>query len=268
MSLALMPVCAFNDNYIWVVHDGHCALVVDPGDAKPVARYLQQHALSLVAVLITHHHPDHIGGLHELMSSHGSSTTLVAGPADQRIDGLTQVVAEADKVVVDKLGLNFEVLEVPGHTCSHIAFHNQHWLFAGDTLFSAGCGRLFEGTAEQMQRSLDKIAALPGAVLLCCGHEYSAANCRFALAVDPENHALQQRCEQVSELRAKQLPTLPVSLAAEMTYNPFLRTRTPAVAAAASQRTRPQAQQQPHDAPKQLPADQVMAIIRTWKDQF
>jgi len=260
MSLTLTPIPAFTDNYIWLLHDDRHALVVDPGSAEPVANYLDQHRLQLAAVLITHHHADHIGGLNNLLQTHEDSNTLVAGPDDERIHALTRVVAEADQVSIPQLSMTFNVIEVPGHTRSHIAFHNDRWLFAGDTLFSAGCGRLFEGSPAQMQRSLDKLAALPGELQLCCAHEYTASNCRFALTVDSANLALRQRCEQVQSLRSKHLPTLPVPLAAEMTYNPFLRTRAPEVAAAAAAHA--------GVSPAQLSAQRVMTIIRSWKDQF
>lgn len=263
MSLTLTPVPAFSDNYIWLLHDEQQALVVDPGDAAPVADYLDKHALRLAAILITHHHDDHIGGVSTLLQSYGHAATLVAGPADARIHALTEVVGAADQINIAALQLQFAVLAVPGHTRTHIAFHNDRWLFSGDTLFSAGCGRLFEGTPEQMQQSLDQLAALPGDLLLCCAHEYTASNCRFALTLEPDNQALQQRWQQVQQLRADNAPTLPVSLAAEITYNPFLRTRAATVAAAAARHAGMPAAQA-----DKLPPARVMAIIRAWKDQF
>ncbi len=263
MSLTLMPIPAFSDNYIWLLHDGRHAVVIDPGCAAPVAACLDAQGLSLAAILITHHHADHIGGLLDLLQSHGHDGLLVAGPADARIPALSTVVKENDQVSIPLLQQSFTVLEVPGHTRSHIAYYNQRWLFAGDTLFSAGCGRLFEGSPDQMLQSLDKLAALPGHLLLCCAHEYTASNCRFALAVEPDNAALQTRFRQVQALRADQRPTLPVSLAAEITYNPFLRTREPAVMAAACQHAG-----LPATMAAALPPERVMAIIRSWKDQF
>lgn len=263
MSLTLTAVPAFTDNYIWLLHDSEHAMVVDPGAAEPVAKHLDAHDLRLAAVLITHHHADHIGGLSELLHTHGHPATLVAGPADARIHALTRVAAETDQISIPELSLAFNVIAVPGHTRSHIAFYNDRWLFAGDTLFSVGCGRLFEGTPEQMQRSLDKLTALPGALQLCCAHEYTASNCRFALAVEPDNNSLQQRWQQVQGLRGNDQPTLPVPLAAEMTYNPFLRTRKPGVAAAAAEHAGLPAAQA-----DLLPPARVMAIIRAWKDQF
>ncbi|MEO7160988.1 MAG: hydroxyacylglutathione hydrolase, partial [Polaromonas sp.] len=193
----LIPIPAFADNYLWLLHDGKRALVVDPGDAAPVLRALKQSALQLESILVTHHHADHTGGVDALREATGAT---VYGPATERIPLPSKPLREGD--TVHALGLEFQVLDVPGHTAGHIAFYTPDMdgkplLFCGDTLFSGGCGRLFEGTPAQMLASLDKLAALPGATRVCCTHEYTLANLRFALAVEPDNAELaayQQHC--------------------------------------------------------------------------
>lgn len=256
--MKLIPLPAFQDNYLWVLHDGRRALVVDPGDAQPVLACLQRERLHLEAILVTHHHPDHIGGLDAVRDATGAA---VYGPARERIpEPLTRV---AQGGVVDVLGLAFEVLDVPGHTAGHVAYYcpdvdGRPLLFCGDTLFSGGCGRLFEGTPAQMLASLDKLAALPGATQVCCTHEYTLSNLKFAVAVEPGNAELinyQQRC---ADLRARGLPTLPSSIEQEKQVNPFLRTRLPGVAQVA----------RAHDAA--TPPDEVgvFATLRHWKNQF
>lgn len=256
--MKLIPLPAFQDNYLWLLHDGHRALVVDPGDAQPVLACLQRDRLQLEAILVTHHHPDHIGGLDALRDATGAA---VYGPARERIPQPLTRVTEGD--VVQALGLALEVLDVPGHTAGHVAYYcpdvdGRPLLFCGDTLFSGGCGRLFEGTPSQMLASLDKLAALPGATQVCCTHEYTLSNLKFALAVEPGNAELinyQQRC---AELRARDLPTLPSSIEQEKQINPFLRTRLPGVARGA----------RAHDAA--TPPDEVgvFATLRQWKNQF
>jgi hydroxyacylglutathione hydrolase len=256
--MKLIPLPAFQDNYLWVLHDGRRALVVDPGDAQPVLACLQRDRLQLEAILVTHHHPDHIGGLDELRDATGAA---VYGPARERIPEPLTRLQEGDTVKV--LGLDFEVLDVPGHTAGHIAYYcpdvdGTPLLFCGDTLFSGGCGRLFEGTPAQMLASLDKLAALPGGTRVCCTHEYTLANLKFARAVEPGNAELihyQQRCE---ELRARNLPTLPTSIEQERQVNPFLRTRQPGVAQAA----------RAHDAATAPDEVAVFATLRQWKNQF
>jgi hydroxyacylglutathione hydrolase len=254
----LIPLPAFQDNYLWLLHDGHRALVVDPGDAQPVLAYLAQASLQLEAILVTHHHWDHVDGVEPLRKATGAQ---VWGPARESLPQPFAPLREGDRV--EALGLQFEVIDVPGHTAGHIAYYcadvdGEPLLFCGDTLFSAGCGRLFEGTPAQMKSSLDKLAALPDATRVCCAHEYTLANLKFANAVEPGNAELihyTRRCEQ---LRANNLPTLPTHIAQEKAINPFLRTRVDAVAQAAHA----------HDGTDPGDALAVFAAIRQWKNEY
>lgn len=253
----LVPIPAFNDNYLWLLHDGRRAAVVDPGDARPVLEVLQAKGLQLESILVTHHHADHTGGVDTLREATGAS---VFGPARERIPEPFSPLRDGDRIHV--LGLDFEVLDVPGHTAGHIAFYaprveGQPLLLCGDTLFSGGCGRLFEGTPAQMLASLDRLAALPGDTRVCCAHEYTLSNLRFALAVEPDNRDLIGYHARCVALRDEGKPTLPTSIAQELLINPFLRTRQPAVMAAA-RRIDPAA----HDDIT------LFAAIRHWKNQF
>jgi hydroxyacylglutathione hydrolase len=253
----LIPIPAFADNYLWMVHDGHRAVVVDPGDAQPVTQVLQQLQLQLVAILVTHHHADHIGGVDELRNSTGAQ---VFGPAGEDIPEPLKRLAAGDKIKV--LGLEFSVLDVPGHTAGHIAYYCQNFeglplLFCGDTLFSGGCGRLFEGTPAQMLASLDQLAALPGNSRVCCTHEYTLSNLRFARAVEPGNQDLLNYSKECEDKRAHNLPTLPSSIAQELAINPFLRSRKPEVIASV-QTFNPAAQDE----------IALFASLREWKNQF
>ena len=253
----LIPVPAFTDNYLWLLHDGRRALVVDPGDAGPVLEALAQHGLTLASILVTHHHPDHTGGVAALREATGAP---VYGPETESIPEPFTPLKEGD--TVQALGLNFQVMDVPGHTAGHIAFYapdvdGQPLLFCGDTLFSGGCGRLFEGTPAQMLASLDKLAALPGSTRVCCTHEYTLANLRFALAAEPGNAELAAYQAHCLRLREQGLPTLPSTIAQEQLINPFLRTRQASLVAAA-QRLDASA----HDDIA------VFAALRQWKNQF
>ncbi|MDB5778499.1 MAG: Hydroxyacylglutathione hydrolase [Polaromonas sp.] len=253
----LIPVSAFSDNYLWLLHDGRRALVVDPGDAEPVMRVLEASRLRLESILVTHHHADHTGGVDALRKATGAT---VHGPATERIPAPFQPLREGDRVTA--LGLDFQVLDVPGHTAGHIAFYTpdmdgQPLLFCGDTLFSGGCGRLFEGTPAQMLASLDKLAALPGATRVCCAHEYTLANLRFALAVEPDNAALAAHAQHCRQLREQGLPTLPSSISQEVLINPFLRTRQAGIRAAVHQ----------FEASARDDTT-VFAALRQWKNQF
>jgi hydroxyacylglutathione hydrolase len=267
----LLALPAFADNYLWLLHDGDRALVVDPGDAAPVERLLDELGLELAAILVTHHHADHIGGVERLRSRlrgpvHGPTHERIPGPA-----GPTTMHVEGD--VVEVLGLRFEVLEVPGHTAGHIAYvqrphghdgaaareriERSPLLFCGDTLFSAGCGRLFEGTAAQMHGSLAKLAALPPATQVCCTHEYTVANLRFAATVEPSNTAVAEHAELCAALRANGRPTLPSTIALERRINPFLRCTEAEVVAAAGR----------EGAASDEPVA-VFAALREWKNRF
>ena len=256
--MTLLPLPAFQDNYLWVLHDGHRALVVDPGDASPVSEFLQRTGLQLDAILVTHHHADHTGGVQQLRAATGAR---VWGPAAESIPQPATPVAGGDMVHV--LGLAFRVLEVPGHTAGHIAYHCDEvdgapLLFCGDTLFSGGCGRLFEGTPAQMLASLDTLAALPPATRVCCAHEYTLSNLRFARAVEPANERLAQYQQHCEALRARGEPTLPATIGQERRINPFLRTREPAVRQAA----------QAFNGANAEDDVAVFAAIRQWKNEF
>jgi hydroxyacylglutathione hydrolase len=253
--LEIFPIPAFKDNYIWLARSGANALVVDPGDAGPVDDCLARNDLTLVAILVTHHHPDHVGGLAELLATRA---VPVYGPRGEAIPAVTRQIGEGDRVAVPALGVTFSVLEVPGHTRGHVAYYGAESLFCGDTLFACGCGRLFEGTAEQMHASLQKLAALPDATRVYCAHEYTLDNIRFARAVEPDNAALAARERSERGRRDAGQPTLPTTLALERATNPFLRCTAPSVIAAASKRG---------GAALSDPV-QVFAAIRGWKNQF
>ena len=256
MDYTLTPLPAFTDNYIWLLTDaaGNAA-VVDPGDAAPVQRALDARDLKLRAVLATHHHRDHVGGAAELAARHGCP---VFGPAREAREVVTVPLEEGRDLEVPGLGARFQVLDIPGHTAGHIALFGHGILFSGDTLFSAGCGRLFEGTPAQMSGSLAKLAALPESIRVCCGHEYTVNNLRFAAALEPDNRAIRDYAEHCTALRARGAATLPSTIAMERRINPFLRCSEPAVRKAASK----------HAGEALTDPIEIFAVIRQWKDGF
>ena len=261
------PLPAFRDNYIWLLErEGH-AVVVDPGDAAPVLNALAEQDLTLDAIVVTHHHADHVGGVTALVAAHGAP---VYGPQRCPFPGIDHRLAQDDHVTL--LGLDFTVLDVPGHTLDHIAYWSPalQAVFCGDTLFAGGCGRVFEGTPAQMHASLARLAALPETTAVYCAHEYTSANLAFARAVEPGNAALQQRSAHCAELRAQGLPTVPSLMGLERATNPFLRCAEPAVRAAASAQlaAAPGAAQAPAFAAADAGAVAVFAAVRAWKDNF
>lgn len=255
----IYPIPAFTDNYIWAVtssDENKCA-VVDPGDASPVISYLDSHGLELTHILITHHHPDHTGGLKELCSRF---SPIVYGPEPSGIAGITEFLHEGDQI--DLFGTRFDILEVPGHTLDHIAYiapdASPSILFCGDTLFAAGCGRLFEGTPVMMENSLSKLSSLEPSTRVYCTHEYTLANLKFALAADGKNSKLLERIEIETEKRNQNLPTLPSTILLELETNPFLRCDNADVADTVSK-----------EAGLVLNnTTEVFTALRSWKDRF
>jgi len=255
MNLVALP--AFSDNYIWMLHDGRSAVVVDPGEAAPVERALEVHALKLAAIVVTHHHADHVGGVDALRSRLQGP---VYGPARERIPKPYVPLEEGDSI--ELFGTRYTVIDVPGHTAGHIAFYGEPAgeppvLFCGDTLFSGGCGRLFEGTPAQMLRSLTKLAALRDDTRVCCAHEYTLSNLRFAKAVEPANADLLKYLAHCEALRERGLPTLPGTIESERKVNPFLRSSEPEVIESARR----------HGAANDDPVT-VFATLRHWKNEF
>ena len=252
---SIVPIRAFQDNYIWCLRRGSAAVVVDPGDANPVLDYLSNEGLQLAAILATHHHSDHVGGNITLQSKYN---VPVFGPAREKIPGITRQLREGDIVEVPGIGLHLEVLDIPGHTLGHIAYFGDGVLFCGDTLFSCGCGRLFEGSPAQMYASLSKLAALPGNTLVYCGHEYTLSNLRFARAADPVNSDIDTREASARAALSRGNPSLPSTMESELAINPFLRSTDPGVVASAS-RFAGHAVTNPVD---------VFATLRKWKDGY
>jgi hydroxyacylglutathione hydrolase len=261
-ALSVLTVPAFKDNYLWLIHDGQHAVAVDPGDAAPILAALAANQLSLSGILLTHHHADHIGGVPGLLAH---ASVPVFGPCGEEIDTVTHPLAEGDVIDVPGLPMRLLVRDVPGHTRGHIAYYYQPtaggtpWLFCGDTLFAGGCGRLFEGTPAQMLASLTKLAALPDDTLVFCAHEYTLANLRFALAVEPGNAQLQQRMLDDSAKREAGVPTVPSTIGLEKASNPFLRYREPAIL----DRLRTEGKLGQDATPVE-----AFAALRLWKNNF
>lgn len=250
-------VPVLGDNYVWVLHDGRHAVVVDPGEGPPVGSWLRERGLALTTILITHHHGDHIGGVPYLCGAWPEA--IVMAPEDARIPQALRRVGEGDRLRIGSPSFDFEVWAIPGHTSSHIAYVTVGAVFCGDTLFSAGCGRLFEGTPAQMLGSLQRLAQLPDDTAVYCTHEYTLGNCRFARHVDPDNAALRDYCLWVAARRAEALVTLPSRIDRERAVNPFLRIDEPPVRAALMKERGLQEGASPVEA---------FAVLRAWKDGF
>jgi hydroxyacylglutathione hydrolase len=253
--LTLIPLPAFEDNYIWVWHDDRHAVAIDPGDAAPLIAYLDAHQLALTAVLITHHHRDHTGGNARLRQRYDCA---IYAPDNPRIPDVTHVLRDGDAVDLVKPGLHFEVLATPGHTLDHISYVGHGCLFCGDTVFGCGCGKLFEGNPAMMAASLDAILALPDTTRVCCAHEYTLSNIDFAKTIAGDNATLLARERADRALRAQDRPTLPSTLALEKATNPFLRFHEPDMTAFAAAYLN-----RPHPRP-----DEVFGAIRAAKDAW
>jgi len=252
-----IPVPALHDNYIWLprARASSSAILVDPGAATPALDAIRDHGLELRAILITHHHGDHTDGLNEVLR-HWPVT--VYGPRSERIAGVSHRVEGGDRIAPEGLGTEFVVIDTPGHTAGHVSYHGGGWLLCGDCLFAGGCGRVFEGTHDQMHASLQRLAALPEAVKGCCGDEYTLANLAFARAVEPDNERLAEREARARDARLANRPTVPFTLAEEFATNPFLRCAEPTVRAAAEA-----------EAGRTLSDEtEVFAVLREWKNRF
>ncbi|MBI5937247.1 MAG: hydroxyacylglutathione hydrolase [Betaproteobacteria bacterium] len=253
--LRIEAIPALQDNYIWAIIGNGCCAVVDPGDAAPILSWLQRHALRLSAILVTHRHDDHIGGIADLLARH---EVPVYGPALEGIAVVSQPLDEGGCVALPEIDAEFRAMSVPGHTRGHIAYYGHGLLFCGDTLFACGCGRIFEGTASQLHDSLQRLAALPGETQVYCTHEYTLGNIAFALGMEPDNTQLIERARQEQDKRMRGLPTLPSTIALELATNPFLRCREPAIRQAAEAYA-----QRPLTTP-----EAVFAVAREMKNQF
>lgn len=262
--MKITPIPAFDDNYIWAIHsdspvnDVRDVLVIDPGDATPVIAAIEQHGWKLRAILVTHHHYDHTDGIEELIHYSGDSHIPVYGPAHEPIKGLTHPLTEGDQLDIDELGIHFTVLDTPGHTRGHICYYGNNLLFSGDTLFAAGCGRIFEGTAVQMYASLEKIRTLPETTQIYCAHEYTLQNLDFARIAEPDNRDITERVERVKILREQGKPSIPSTLAEELSTNPFLRSHQSTLAQNASAFAKRELRE---------PAE-IFAVVRGWKDSL
>jgi hydroxyacylglutathione hydrolase len=251
----VLPIKALSDNYIWCLMNtaNRCCVIVDPGEADPVLEMLRTHQLKLTGILITHHHWDHTQGIAKIVAEFN---VPVYGPAREAVDGVTDHLQDGNQIRLDDLDLTLHVSHIPGHTLGHIAYHGHDLLFSGDTLFTGGCGRIFEGTVEQMYSSLTTLAALKQTTLIYCGHEYTAANLKFAQLVEPNNPDIQLRIQEVTKLRAQDLPTVPGPLSIEKLTNPFLRCNQQDVIKAA----------ETYSGKTLATPEEVLGIIREWKN--
>ena len=245
------------DNYIWLLESetSRKAVVVDPGEAAPVEKALNGSHLELAAILVTHHHYDHVEGIPELVARY---PVPVFGPARENIPRLTEAVEEGQRLPLEEIGTELSVLEIPGHTAGHVGYYGHGWLFCGDTLFTAGCGKVFDGTVEQLFHSLQRISRLPDETLICCAHEYTEENLRFARLVEPGNPAILERMEESRQLRARGKPAVPSTLEEEKRTNPFLRCHQPEVIQAAERFAG-----HPLES-----AEAVFKVLREWRDRF
>ena len=259
--MTVTPIAAFDDNYIWAIHNGTSngdvadVVIVDPGDAEPVMAAIEQNGWKLRAILLTHHHYDHTGGVEELTQL---ADIPVYGPAHESIKGLTHPLAEGDQIDFDDMGIHLKVLDTPGHTRGHICYYGNNTLFCGDTLFAAGCGRIFEGTAAQMYESLEKIRTLPETTQIYCAHEYTLQNLGFARIAEPDNRDIIERLKRVKSLRNQDKPSVPSTLAEELLTNPFLRSQQTVLVQNASAFAK-RALTEPAE---------VFAVVRRWKDSL
>lgn len=255
--LKVHAVPAFQDNYIWLVQaeNSRKVLIVDPGDARPVIQHLEQLDLTPAAILITHHHADHVGGVRALLEHYA---VPVFGPAGETIPAITDPLTETESLTVDPDFPLFKVMDTPGHTPGHICYLTENKLFCGDTLFAGGCGRLLGGTAPALFQSLQKLKQLPADTEIYCAHEYTQANLRFANAVEADSEALQRRIRQVQQLREAQKATVPSVMSEELATNPFLRSDLPQIKKAAEQ----------YAGRPLLNDEAVFTVLRSWKDGF
>jgi hydroxyacylglutathione hydrolase len=224
MNIQSIPI--FKDNYIWLIVGAKSAVAIDPGDAKPLQDFLHKHDLSLDAILITHYHSDHVGGILDLKEEYNPN---IYAPKSEQVQGITQQVSGGDELLLSSINKTLSVLDIPGHTLGHVGYYMPGILFCGDTLFSAGCGRIFEGSPQQMFDSLQKLAALPDETLVYCTHEYTAKNLEFAKTIEPSNTAIENKLNAVLELRKNNTPSIPTTIGEEKKYNPFLRCYRPEI---------------------------------------
>jgi len=262
-EIKITAIHAFTDNYIWAIgsNQNNKVAIVDPGDARVCIEYIEKNRKVLSSILITHHHPDHVGGINDLVNycKKNDWPLTIYGPANETIPQIDVALVEDDIVRLNDLAIELSIIDLPGHTAGHIAYVNDSYLFCGDTLFSGGCGRLFEGTAEQMHHSLNKLSNLSESIQVFCAHEYTAANLNFALTVDPENFELITYFNQVTNLRAQNKATIPTTIGLEKSINPFLRCQYTALQESAAAYN--------NDDDVELGVE-TFSILRQWKNNF